>query len=177
MSLLITCNCKTSATLLPLLDIFPGPAWFECFKRDASNMTFPSDTKVDDMMNEVLSIGDWAQEMQTYLLQNAENKLLDDLAKVFVMEYESFLLDTVPKEKVSVVVSCRLFLGRHLNDGCLNKIIGLVPRVVHFQWTKGWKGVRDSSLAVCKGVRHERGLGMSEVYSMTKPILTQQMIS
>ena len=53
--------------------------------------------------------------MEGYILQFTGSKLIDDAAKVFMLEIETFLFGHDQKEKLSVLVSCTIYSSIYLN--------------------------------------------------------------
>ena len=74
-------------------------------KVNTDKMSSPADSKVDDIMNTVLSLKDWSDEMRLFVMNNNENELVADPSKIYVMELETFEFKTQPKQLMSVLVS------------------------------------------------------------------------
>ena len=75
--------------MLSIDNCIKGTSWFDRFKNaDGNSMTFPSDVRVDEIRNEILTLNDWLREMEGYVLHNTANELIEDSSKVFMMEFE-----------------------------------------------------------------------------------------
>ena len=88
--------------------MFLGYYWFERFKvidkKTSDKMVFPTDSQVDNIMNTVLSINDWSDEMKLFIQNKNQDELIQDPSKIYIMELETFEFDTIPKQTMSVLV-------------------------------------------------------------------------
>ena len=73
-------------------------------------MCFPSEAKVDDIMNTVLRIEDWADEMKLFIMNNNEDELIMDPSKLYVMEIETFQFEAPEKQTMSLLVHDSLII-------------------------------------------------------------------
>ena len=74
-------------------------------------MIFPTDQEVDDWMNGISNVKDWAQESKQYILNNWE-ELIHNPDQVMIMEKKTLLINTVTKVSIDILVKIHFMITK-----------------------------------------------------------------